>query len=506
VASAPLGFHSQLAVLRVLGVVVSTRPSCMNSGDRRPTSEKRHAHRERLVQQTRNNARPMDVATQDLAGQRRERVGQDEEQTTPPTKQGRNNEDQAELPVEAELGSDLQQMYIDNDAKAYEVDRTLEKNRKFYFQKKYATDEAKQYAASKMKQNANGITRIKLTSPNNKHSFQAEQVAYQVATTLRDVDFEINFQDIVVTAMSATGPFIAAMHEEAAQYLLEEGMMLIDPTQDPPVTQFFEAKPFNANHTHTNSSSNADDIALSIYFNLGAEYTGMHLNQLSEQQERITKALTEVFGEPSDFLSYVFVQPKSQMGFYRNAIRAIVKYNKQNENKVEPKDVNDLAKLRYVGMGFGKRPVSATMAAGWRAAYGIEQCCFRQKEFCTKTDTNECDLRAKMWAKYSYSDNNNRLDYSEKKRKREEDQKNQRDSQAAIYKQIQMERLAADCCNFFLQGKCSKNARDCSRPHRSLRFSKAKISCASSKPNLNWVCAWNAETCPYAHHVDAQKK
>jgi len=353
----------------------------------------------------------MDVATQDLAGQRRERVGQDEEQTTPPTKQGRNNEDQAELPVEAELGSDLQQMYIDNDAKAYEVDRTLEKNRKFYFQKKYATDEAKQYAASKMKQNANGITRIKLTSPNNKHSFQAEQVAYQVATTLRDVDFEINFQDIVVTAMSATGPFIAAMHEEAAQYLLEEGMMLIDPTQDPPVTQFFEAKPFNANHTHTNSSSNADDIALSIYFNLGAEYTGMHLNQLSEQQERITKALTEVFGEPSDFLSYVFVQPKSQMGFYRNAIRAIVKYNKQNENKVEPKDVNDLAKLRYVGMGFGKRPVSATMAAGWRAAYGIEQCCFRQKEFCTKTDTNECDLRAKMWAKYSYSDNNNRLDY-----------------------------------------------------------------------------------------------
>mmetsp|Transcript_60273 Transcript_60273/g.106759 ORF Transcript_60273/g.106759 Transcript_60273/m.106759 type:complete len:112 (+) Transcript_60273:46-381(+) len=111
-----------------------------------------------------------------------------------------------------------------------------------------------------------------------------------------------------------------------------------------------------------------------------------------------------------------------------------------------------------------------------------------------------------MWAKYSYSDNNNRLDYSEKKRKREEDQKNQRDSQAAIYKQIQMERLAADCCSFFLQGKCSKNARDCSRPHRSLRFSKAKISCASSKPNLNWVCAWNAETCPYAHHVDAQKK
>jgi len=45
-------------------------------------------------------------------------------------------------------------------------------------------------------------------------------------------------------------------------------------------------------------TNNPDDIAMSIFFNLGAEYTGMRLSDLSEPQSRILKALAEVFGEP----------------------------------------------------------------------------------------------------------------------------------------------------------------------------------------------------------------
>jgi len=477
----------------------------MSTGDRRPTREKRIFHRERLVQQHRDVAEEMDVSAQEMAGQRRERSEQADAPLTPPHKQGRGEEPTADSPEEAQVTNDLEQMYLENDAQAYKVDRTLEKNRKFYYQKKYAEDEAKLFKSSKTKQDKLNISRIKLTSPNNKHSFLAEQVAHQVATTLKDVDFDINIADIIVTSMSVTGPYIVAMEDEAAKYLLEEGMMLIDPNEDPPVTQFFEAKPFNLKHTQTSTSNTSNDIALSIFFNLGAEYTGLHMDQLTDQRNRIQQAVEEVFGKPSDFVSYVIIQPKSQMGFYRNALRVIIKYNKQNEDKVEPKDVNDLSKLRYVGLGFGKRPASATMATGWRAAYGIEPCCFRQKEFCTKSINQECDLRSKIWAKFSYAANNS-YNQMEKKRKREEEQRNQRDSQAEIYKQLHMERIAADCCSFFLQGKCTKNARECSRPHRALRYSKTKITCASAKPNQNWVCAWTSETCPYANHIDAQKK
>mmetsp|Transcript_22654 Transcript_22654/g.33863 ORF Transcript_22654/g.33863 Transcript_22654/m.33863 type:complete len:273 (-) Transcript_22654:345-1163(-) len=267
---------------------------------------------------------------------------------------------------------------------------------------------------------------------NNKRTFLPEDISSQILAILQDVDIEIEPEDITVTPMSATGPYVVALHKEAAEYIMEDGVMLADTNQDPPFTQFFSAKPFNASTNDIKPSNNADDIAMSIFFNLGAEYTGLRMKDLSEPKERILKALIEVFGEPSDFLSYTLIQPKTPLGFYRNAIRAIIKYNKQNEGTVEPEDVNDLVKLRYVGMGFGKRPISSTMPSGWRAAYGVEPCCFRQKSACTKSNGKECDLRNQVWAKFSYSEKNLRPEFAEKKRKREEEQKTKRDLAIAM--------------------------------------------------------------------------
>jgi len=512
----------------------------MNSGDRRPTKDMRRAHKERLINQIREAPQQMEIADQEMAGQRRERK-EAENDSTPPPKQVRNEEEQPQETTDPGVANELEQvncpcrsrtppqrpldqvmvldetaracaqlsrvsrqMYIENDAAAYSLERELEKQRKFHFQQAHAQEETK-LLQSVLTSKGDNAVKIKLSAAHNKHAFRPEAIASQVLATLLDVDIEIEFQDIIVTPMSATGPYVVALHKEAAEYLLEDGVMLADTNEDPPITQFFSAKPYNLSPNAVQSSNTAEDIALSIYFNLSAEYTGMKMNQLVEPKERIQKALTEVFGEPSDFVSYVFIQPKSPMGFYRNAIRAIVKYNKQNEDKVEPKDVNDLAKIRFVGMGFGKRPVPASMATGWRAAFGIEQCCFRQKEFCTKLGDKECDLREKVWAKFSYNATNQRSEFAEKKRKREEEQKTQRERKIAEFQQLQMERTAADCCSFFLQGKCSKTARDCPRRHRSLKYSKHKITCASAKPRLGWICAWTTETCPYAHHIDATK-
>mmetsp|Transcript_22653 Transcript_22653/g.33859 ORF Transcript_22653/g.33859 Transcript_22653/m.33859 type:complete len:192 (-) Transcript_22653:38-613(-) len=166
---------------------------------------------------------------------------------------------------------------------------------------------------------------------NNKRTFLPEDISSQILAILQDVDIEIEPEDITVTPMSATGPYVVALHKEAAEYIMEDGVMLADTNQDPPFTQFFSAKPFNASTNDIKPSNNADDIAMSIFFNLGAEYTGLRMKDLSEPKERILKALIEVFGEPSDFLSYTLIQPKTPLGFYRNAIRAIIKYNKQNE-------------------------------------------------------------------------------------------------------------------------------------------------------------------------------
>ncbi|KAL1520947.1 hypothetical protein AB1Y20_022506 [Prymnesium parvum] len=184
------------------------------------------------------------------------------------------------------MEQDLEQMYLENDEKAYALlDRQMEKNRKFHFQQGHASEEEKLFRMSRKDKKDQSIYRIKLTA------------------TLQEVDIEIEPEDVTVTPMTATGPYVVALHKEAAEYILEEGVMLADSDQDPPFTQFFAAKPFNASTNDIKPSNNADDIAMSIYFNLGAEYTGLRMKDLTEPKDRIMAALIEVFGQPSDFLS-----------------------------------------------------------------------------------------------------------------------------------------------------------------------------------------------------------
>jgi len=55
------------------------------------------------------------------------------------------------------------------------------------------------------------IKRIKLTANLNKRAFLPEDVSTQVIATLKEVDIEIEIEDITVTPMSATGPYIVAV-------------------------------------------------------------------------------------------------------------------------------------------------------------------------------------------------------------------------------------------------------------------------------------------------------
>mmetsp|Transcript_38060 Transcript_38060/g.92508 ORF Transcript_38060/g.92508 Transcript_38060/m.92508 type:complete len:124 (-) Transcript_38060:27-398(-) len=62
----------------------------------------------------------------------------------------------------------------------------------------------------------------------------------------------------------------------------------------------------------------------SIYFNLPADYTGGRdeKGELNIPKTKINEALQEVFSNPE--ISYKIIQPKTELGFYRNAFRAII--------------------------------------------------------------------------------------------------------------------------------------------------------------------------------------
>lgn len=92
------------------------------------------------------------------------------------------------------------QLYIENDEKAYQVDRELEKQRRFHYQKDFAKEEAKVFKITRKSKEGNPIVKIKLSAPNNKHPFLAEQVATQVVSTLKDVEIEINCEEVFVTS------------------------------------------------------------------------------------------------------------------------------------------------------------------------------------------------------------------------------------------------------------------------------------------------------------------
>lgn len=129
-------------------------------------------------------------------------------------------------------------MYNENDEKAYALDRQMEKNRKFHFQQGHAAEEEKLFRMSRKDKKDQSIYRIKLTSSNNKRAFKPEDITSQVMATLQEVDIEIEPEGVIVTPMTATGPYVVALHKEAAEYILEEGVMLADSNQDPPSHSF----------------------------------------------------------------------------------------------------------------------------------------------------------------------------------------------------------------------------------------------------------------------------
>jgi len=341
-----------------------------------------------------------------MAGQRRSREEEEEQQqqVMPPEKQVREDEEKEDNQQEGmEIEQDIDKLYLVDDQLAYQREREIDKGKRFFIQRKMV--EAELEKAKKRQENKNSeFHKVILRASDNKHAFSIEDIALQVLKNLEDMEIEIDISDIAVSAFGTKGPYVVALRSKlGALSLQEEGMILTELQINPPVKQFFEVSPYNANEKEIKASSSRDqDIAMSIFYKLGNEYTGLRLdkNQLDEPKERIMKEITKVFGEASDILQYSLIQPRTECGVIRNDLRVIIKYNKLNESKVEP-EVEKLADLKYISLGFGKRPLVATLPSGWRAAYGVQACCFRQE--CEMKE-GKCTARDKAWSLNSYSE------------------------------------------------------------------------------------------------------
>jgi len=230
-------------------------------------------------------------------------------------------------------------------------------------------------------------------------------------------------------------------------------------------------------------------------FHLPVEYTGSidEKGELDLPKQKIDEALATVFSNP-DIRHKVF-QAKTEMGFYRNAFRAIITMPPMKET---PKGVDELSKLKFVAMSDGRRPATATMSQETRQKFGISYCCFR-------TSCNEdqgCTFREQRWKEIGYwREGRGPGTHQERKRRREAEQSAKREEALRVLRQLKAARRKEVMCPMYMEGKCDKKRYECPKgEHRSSIFSKT-IACASCKEGSNWICRMGDE-CPYACHIN----
>ncbi|KAL1524696.1 hypothetical protein AB1Y20_019581 [Prymnesium parvum] len=245
------------------------------------------------------------------------------------------------------------QLYLVDDQRAYEKERETEKGKRFFIQKKMVNTEFAQ-AKKRQEDKSSDFYKLILRANEYKHTFTIENIALQVLNILQDMEIDLEINDISVSAFGVKGPYVVALRSQlGASSLQEEGIVLTDLQSNPPVKQFFDIAPYNASTNEVKASSTSEDIAMSIFYKLGNEYTGLRLdkNQLEEPKSRILKEITQVFGEASDILQYVIIQPRTECGIIRNDLRVIIKYNKVNEAKVEPEVGEQHMEYRHAASG-----------------------------------------------------------------------------------------------------------------------------------------------------------
>jgi len=322
----------------------------------------------------------------------------------------------------AQASSRLSELYVSDDMAAFKIDKRLTVQQKLLAQNPDNKDLRKALQAELKQHQQDSLTRIFISNSKNTHHFANDRVAQAVISEIYALSgLELSKQQLSVTPLGRTGPYVVAMQNEYALILVDEGTIeLVDTTSDPCVTQMFSVKNFEDNSSKpnepsnikTNDEANDDKMTFSIFFNLPVEYTGLfdEKGELDHPKKVIGEALQQIFANPN--INFKLIQPRTELGILRNALRAIIVMPKM---KQMPTDMDRLSALKFVSLSAGKRPATASISQDIRKTFGISNCCFR----ITCTEDQGCTFREQRWAEIGYRQKRDLVNpYQAKKRAR----------------------------------------------------------------------------------------
>jgi len=408
----------------------------------------------------------------------------------------------------------ISELYVSNDMEAFQIDRHLTIQRKLQAKDPTNKEVVKNLANELKLHQHDSLAKIILTNSQNTYPFSDDAISTAISTEIFEVlEIEAESEEISINRLGRAGPFVVALRGDFAHTLLSDGSIdITDWKANPPITQGFTIKKYvepsastsksNTTEKNKDESSNPNEdtgstMDFSIFFNLPVEYTGLldKKQELDFPKKMIDENLKIVFANPD--IHYKIIQPRTEMGFYRNALRVIVTMPRF---KQAPSDLDVLSQLKYIAMKTGARPATATMSQETRALFGVSNCCFRS----TCKEDQGCEFREQRWKELGYEKKRpNQRAPPTKKRDREEEHKAKRQEAMQAIRQLRMEKRQKAMCRMYLEGKCDKKRYECQKgEHGSAVLSKT-IICASAKEGANWICRMG-DMCPYACHLNPE--
>mmetsp|Transcript_35 Transcript_35/g.63 ORF Transcript_35/g.63 Transcript_35/m.63 type:complete len:356 (-) Transcript_35:137-1204(-) len=300
----------------------------------------------------------------------------------PKCEEARDEDEPMYEPHETQTEERLSELFVTDDKLAYGQSRKAIVQQRFNNTATIIKEATKNSAEGPQKPL---LTPLILTSSKNVYPFSEDAVTTAVRIELKELTHvEVAREFISVKAIGKTGPYVVALQGVYANALIAEGVLTVfDSNSDPPAVQDFTVKYFNQkpNPTDTpttqgaSSSADQEDMwSFSIFFNLPVEYTGCFdmRNELELPKQAINEAVISVFSPPA--ITHTIIQPKTELGYYRNTLRAIITMPTPKER---PSDADALSKLKFVALRQGMRPATAVMTQETRSRFGVSNCCFR---------------------------------------------------------------------------------------------------------------------------------
>ena len=333
---------------------------------------------------------------------------------------------------------------------------------------------------------------------------------------------EINQDKIfMVSARSNTGPYIAAVDEEAAEALLEDTIDIQQINGDGEgvftvkrLDAFGRTEASAARYTeraYERSVARADRTRPKKHLRAFIDYPELYMALPPEALYAKTtivkkKFLSGLTCMTESKVEINFIQAKSaEYDIPYNSVVAFIKLDPPLSD--EKLSRLDWGSVKFIDDGAAGQMAKVRFAKQTASAFGLAPCCFRALEECNKlkeqSETKKCNAREQAYDKRRAFYASQREQNFNNMKRAYIDEKAQRDAAKKRRLEEANNKVRSTPCKRFWDGKCTRVYSKCTRTHGSLDEAAA-IMCASCEgPNYDkdWVCGYAAKgvPCPFLH-------